>query len=65
MGAQKRLNGTYKVNRQTDTNTDGQTDGHFDLKRADAFKKKKEKLDPPINFFSLHGMVIISALVGV
>ena len=42
-GAKKRLNGTFKVNRQTDRHTDGQKDGHFDLQkalaqRADALK---------------------------
>ena len=31
VGAKRLLNGTSKVNRQTDKHTDGQTDGHFDL----------------------------------
>ena len=31
VGADRPLNGTSKVNRQTDGRTDGQTDGHFDL----------------------------------
>ena len=31
VGAKRRLNGTSKVKRQTDTRTDTPTDGHFDL----------------------------------
>ena len=31
VGAKRPLNGTSKVNRQTDKHTDGQTDGHFNL----------------------------------
>ena len=31
VGAKRQLNGTSKVNRQTDGRTNTQTDGHFDL----------------------------------
>ena len=46
VGAKRRLNGTSKVNRRTDTRTDTPTDGHFDLQktlahRANALNKKK------------------------
>ena len=36
MGAKRRLNGTSKVNTQTDGQTHGHTDGHFNLKKASA-----------------------------
>ena len=45
-GAKRLLNGTSKVNRHTDGQTDRQTDGHFDLQKvaalwADALKLSK------------------------
>ena len=36
VGAKRPLNGTSKVNRHTNTWTDRQTDGHFDLSKASA-----------------------------
>ena len=49
MGAKRPLNGTSKVNRQTDTHTNTHTYGHFDLltasaQRADALKRSSLKL---------------------
>ena len=34
VGTKRRLNGTSKMNTQTDKQTDGRTDEHFDLKKA-------------------------------
>ena len=70
VGAKRPLNGTSKVNRQTNTHTDRQTDGHFNLKkalaqRADAlkndsesrFRKRKEKTKPcDYNFFGVRAL---------
>ena len=36
VGAKRPLNGTSKVNRQTHTQTNRHTDGHFDLQKAPA-----------------------------
>ena len=36
VGAKRPLNGTSKVNRQTDRQTDKHTDGHFNLQKASA-----------------------------
>ena len=46
VGAKRPLNGTSKVNIQTDRRTNTQTDGHFDLQKAsaqrvDAVKRKQ------------------------
>ena len=41
VGAKRLLNGTLKVNRQTDGRTNTQTDGHFDLQKASAQRALK------------------------
>ena len=59
VGAKRPINGTSKVNRPTDPQTNRQTDGHFDLQnasaqRADALKRASDNLDsgltPPPHF---------------
>ena len=54
VGAKRPLNGTSKVNRQTNTQTARQTDGHFDLEkasaqRADALKTQSKTVLKNVN----------------